>query len=148
MSTSPLPRLSEDNLTELAEHLLLACLASIPRDQINPVKYWDWAQKALQVASSRGTTYDRFVSEMHGQLPIPGAFRAKSTRWISLVGQTLEEADSYAAFRRIVRRNAPYIVVLARVRKEAEKEKWELDFGETEVQQSLAVSEAKEEVEA
>jgi len=113
--------LTNESLINESARLLLEVLGSCDRDKIDPKKYWDHAQKALQIGADRGTTYQRMVSEMHGQLPISGAFRAKTSRAVYLIGETLKQQGTYSEFRQVCRLNAPYIVVLARVMKEEAK---------------------------
>src|SRR5699024_7258145 len=106
-TTSPERRseqLIEQTLMHEAVDLLLACLASIPRDNIDPKKYWDHAQKALQVGSQRGATIEQMVSEMHGQLSIEQAFTKASSSKIYSICETITARGDYQKFRSICRK--------------------------------------------
>lgn len=113
--------LANEALMKEAATMLLAVLASCDPKKIDPKKYWDHAQKAIQIGADRGVTYERMVSEMHGQLPIEGAYTIKTGNALYLIGETLKTQKTYSEFRQICRLHAPYIVVLARVMKEEAK---------------------------
>lgn len=115
-------QLTDQTLMHEAASLLLACLASCDRNKIDPKKYWDHAQKALVIGAQRGDTIQRMVSEMHGQLPIEGAFYEKSASKIYSICETIAARKDYRRFREVCRKQAPYIVVLARIERE-EREK-------------------------
>jgi len=105
-----------------AADLLLACLSSIPRDKIDPKKYWPHAQKALRIGAERGATYERMVSEIHGQLmDADTPFVKKTVNKIYSLGESLKSRQQFTEFRRLCRQNAPYIVLYARMRKEQMK---------------------------
>lgn len=113
--------LDRESLLEEATDLLLACLASIPPKNIQPLKYWDWALKAVKVGADRGADFGRMVSEMHNQLPINRAFTKASSRAICSKRSSIEQAGRFDDFRAICRQYAPYIIAMAQVRKEEAK---------------------------
>jgi hypothetical protein len=122
--SQPTDILAQETMLNEASDLLLACLSSVPRDKINPKTYWPWAQKALKVAGDGGTTYERMVSIMHRELQMGSTpFHAKACNRIYSIGISLKARENYQDFRRMVRDHAPYIIVLARVRKEEMKTK-------------------------
>ena len=118
---------TETTLIHEAADLLNACLDSIPRKKVNPMKFWDWAQKALELGARKGRTYEQMVSEMHAALPINGAFRKKSSSKIYSIGSSVN-AIGYAQFRRVCRKNAAYIVAFTQMirddRKHDETSEW------------------------
>jgi len=104
-------------MTEAAD-LLLAVLASTNPAKIDPMSYWDHAQKALKVGATRGKDFGRMVSEMVDQIPaIEGALTGEAASKVYSIGQTMDARDNYQRFRQVCRKKAPYIVVLARHRK-------------------------------
>lgn len=111
---------TETTLIIEAADLLNACLDSIPRDKVDPLKFWDWAQKALELGARKGRSYEQMVSEMHAALPIGGAFRRSTSSKIYSVGSTIN-AIGYQRFRRVVRNNAAYIVAYAQMVRDQRK---------------------------
>jgi hypothetical protein len=126
-------QLWQQTLLEEAADLILCALASIPREQIDPKQYWPWAQKALKLAGDAGTTYERLVSILHRELRMGDVpFTAKSSNRLYSIGEAIKARGDYQKFRRLLRDQAPYIIVLARVRKDAMKNKPEAEWLELE----------------
>jgi hypothetical protein len=126
-------QLWQQTLLEEAADLILCALASIPRERIDPKQYWPWAQKSLKLAGDAGTTYERLVSILHRELQLGDQpFSQKSSSRIYSIGEAIKARGDYARFRRLLRDQAPYIIVLARVRKDAMKHKPEAEWLELE----------------
>jgi hypothetical protein len=124
MSMQRADLLMRETMLNEATDLLLACLASIPRDKIDPKNYWSWAQKALKIAGDGGTTYERMISIMHRELQMGDTpFKEASAKRLYSIGLSIQARNEYQEFRRMVRDHAPYIVILARVRKDETKAK-------------------------
>lgn len=110
----------EETLTNEACDLLLACVANQLRGDRK--KMWSMAQKALRVGSERGSDFKRMVSEMHDQMMDPDQpFSKETSSKISSIGEVLKSRGQYNRFRQICRRDAPYIVLRARVSWENKK---------------------------
>lgn len=122
MTTSTTPRpdsaLLDETLRNLATDMILAMLSSIPHDKIDPLNHWHWAKKSLEVAAGRARTFDRFVSEMAGQLPIDGALTKRAASSVYLIGQNLNSWGEYPGFRAMCKRDAIYLTLLAQQRAE------------------------------
>jgi hypothetical protein len=117
-------QLWQQTLLEEAADLILCALSSVPREKIDPKQYWPWAQKALKLAGDAGTTYERLVSILHRELQLGDQpFTQKASNRIYSIGEAIKSRNDYAKFRRLLRDQAPYIIVLARVRKDAMKTK-------------------------
>lgn len=121
-SHRPSDDLMDETLRILATDLILAMLASIPRENVNPMKHWDWALKALRVGAGRGRTYERMVSEMAAQLPIDGALRKHTASKVFSIGESLTAWKAYPTFRAMIRRDAIYIIVRAQHRNDEIKQ--------------------------
>jgi len=105
-----------------ATDLLLACLRGIPKDRIDPKMYWSWAQKALTLAGNGGTTFEKMVSIIHRELHYGDSpFSERSSERIYTIGESIKASGQFSQFRRLLREQAPYIVVMARVRRKNQK---------------------------
>lgn len=110
--------IEDETMRQMAQDLLMALLDSIPPGQIDPKKYWDWAQKALIVGSRRATNPHELVEEMRRILQIPGALRKSADSSISSVVSDLVTRGWWPRFRLLVKQEAGMIVVLTRVRRD------------------------------
>jgi hypothetical protein len=116
--------LMRETMMNEATDMLLACLSSIPREKIDPKNYWSWAQKALKISGDGGTTYERMISIMHRELQMGDTpFKEVSAKRLYSIGLSIQARNDYQDFRRMVRDHAPYVVILARVRKDEMKAK-------------------------
>lgn len=133
-SHKPSDDLMDETLRILATDLILAMLASIPMENVNPMKHWDWALKALKIGAGRGRTFERMVSEMAAQLPIDGALRKSTASKVYSIGESLTAWKVYPTFRAMIRRDAIYIIVRAQHRNDELKKMREATYAEGEEQ--------------
>ncbi|MDZ7703324.1 MAG: hypothetical protein U5L04_02425 [Trueperaceae bacterium] len=116
---------TDETLMEEAITLTLSLLACIRNEDRNPMKHWTWAQKALKTGASRGTSFERLVSEMYDQLPIRDAIWKDQVSKIYSIGESLKSQGTYRRFRYLCKERAPAIIMMARVRKDRDPDRTE-----------------------
>lgn len=94
-----------------AVDLVLAMMASATTEKIRPVDWWPRAKGALVAACNRAENWAQLISTMARKLQIE-TLRADSGKAISACEPP---PDEFAAFARIARREAVYIVAQAQV---------------------------------
>lgn len=111
---APSGPLDEDALMRLAAEMVLALRWSIPHGVIPPLAHWDRIKSALVTAAQRAETYRELVSLAAKKLQIE-APQKRSGKWISSIGAAVREPEIWEAFRRLVERNACFVVVEAQI---------------------------------
>jgi hypothetical protein len=120
--------MTDDELEDRASKVLLAAMESASTRRIDPKKWWVRGRAALVVAAAAAETWAHFVSMLGEKLEID-SYNAKSVEGISALAGGMEDPVLFRRFRRLVERDALYIVVMARTMraqqgaKEEEEEK-------------------------
>lgn len=111
------PLLAPARLRQMGTELVLAMMASATTEKIRPVDWWPRAKGALVTACSRAANWSQLVSTMARKLQIE-TLRGDSTKALLLCEP---HPDDYAAFARLCRREAVYIVAQAQVMREMQR---------------------------
>lgn len=104
----------EDGLMRLAAEMVLALRWSIPHGAIAPLAHWDRIKSALVTAAVRSESFRQLVSLAAKKLQID-APQKRTSSWISSIGEALADPAMWAAFRRLVERDAIFVVVEAQI---------------------------------
>lgn len=110
--------LSESDLTTLGMHLVLALMRSADPDVIDPRDWWKRAKTALETAAAEASEWPALVSAMGRELQIVD-LHPDSISSISSIGRQVGE--DFRRFRASLRRDALYLVAMARMHREEEK---------------------------
>jgi hypothetical protein len=110
---------TEEEFETLAVDLLLSMLASASTDDIDPKKWWETARSALEVGA-QAADFSAMVARMGKRLKIE-ALRAETSSFVSSVASDLSAVE-FRRFRSKCKQDALYIVALARMKRDEEKE--------------------------
>ena len=123
MSSNEQPTpLSPGQAMDLAVRLVLAVMRSASTEKIDPLDWWTRAKDAL-VFGTATQDYETCVHEMAESLQIH-TLKAESARAIYSIGQELSEhPDSWPIFRDECQRKAIYVVALAQVQRDEERQR-------------------------
>lgn len=116
--TERLP-LSESDLTTLGVALVLAMMRSASSDEIDPRDWWTRAKTALETAAAEASEWPALISAMGRELQIP-SLQLDSINSISLLGKQV--GPDFRRFRASLRRDALYLVAMARMQRQEERE--------------------------
>lgn len=114
-TAAPPSRRTDDQLSEHARELVLAMMASATTERISPMDWWPRAKSALLSAVARARTWGDVVEGMARKLEIE-TLRAESAR---AVFSNALSVDDVKGFRRVVQREATYIIAEAQVMQRA-----------------------------
>jgi len=112
--------LSDDDLTDIAEALVLAVMRSASTDTIRAIDWWPRARSALQVAAAQAESWPHMISKMGQKLQIE-AFQAMSSKTIA---QIRVPNDAFPRFREICQRDSLFIVAMAQATRDRQKEEF------------------------
>ncbi|WP_239382604.1 MULTISPECIES: hypothetical protein [unclassified Frankia] len=122
MSTPAPIRPDTARLDDLSVRLLSAMLDSASVDVIGVASWWDRARTALETGAAAAVDYPSMVSAIARKLQITGALYPDAARTVSEIGAELNANPGLLpALRGHCRRNAVYVVALARIQREKRK---------------------------
>lgn len=109
---------SDEELMMHAVDLVLSMMSMASTDNIRPIDWWPRAQSALEAATARARTWGELVSIMAEKLEIRTIRKAQASSICSFEPgpQMLRQ------WKRVVRTQAVYIVALAQVERERQRE--------------------------
>lgn len=113
--------LSDEAMTDLAVRLVLTLMASASTDKIRALDWWSRAKSALVTAAAAAESWGHMVSKMAEKLQID-VLRLASSRSISSIGRALKRSDEWVRFRTLCERDAVYIVAMAQVERDLQRE--------------------------
>lgn len=120
MTSEIVPPLSDDRLFTLGAGFVLALMSSASTDKIRPLDWWPRARAALETAAG-AKDWPRMVSRAAAKLQID-VLHLDSVRDLSSIEVELRSADSWNAFRRICSRDSIYVVALAQMERDIQRE--------------------------
>lgn len=120
MSTTPAPTPSETDLADAAVEFINAVLDSVDTSVIKPMDFWERAKTALETGAASSTTWPGCASKTAKKLQI-STLTKTSGDTITRIGQTLADPAAFAAWRRLVVRDAIYLVAMARAARDTRR---------------------------
>jgi hypothetical protein len=118
--------LTDEELTDLAQDLILALLKSADTEVIKPKVWWERAKTALETGANAAHSFQHMVSRCGNKLQLLAPL-AVTSKTISSISSKLNDEILFERFRYICQRDAIYIIAMARVKREDEKALWEED---------------------
>lgn len=121
MTSQPAP-LDEETATAIAVQLILTMMSSVPRNTIDPRRWWTRAKSALSTSAERSYSWGQMVSTMAESLQIP-VLRKRSAKAISLIGRAVNsDSAAFESFRALAERDAVFLVAMAQAERDRQRE--------------------------
>lgn len=113
--------LSDIELTDLAVDLTIAMMRSASTDKISPADWWPRAKSALETASATAESFPHLISRMGRKLQLTQT-RFETDSSVSSIGQRLSRDADFRRFCVLARRDALFIVAMAKVKRDEQRQ--------------------------
>ena len=112
--------MNDQELTGIAVDFVLTMMSSASTDNIRPLDWWTRARSALEVSAAVAESWPQMVAKFGSKVQIV-AVKGKTSHKLAHLGKGLSEGD-FDRFRYLAQRDALFVVAMAQVKRDSQKE--------------------------